>query len=81
MCERPQILKPGDLCIYAFGDKNRSQALVEVVRLLDDPRGVAEIRFQKVYVDDTGNGFFCYLQRTGQTMNASIQYLHKKEGG
>ena len=69
--------KPGAVCTYYFGGKNKSFATVEIVRVLPDPRGVAEIRFLEVKVDDTGNGLFNYLLRTGKTMNASFQYLQK----
>lgn len=65
----------GDICIYGFHDTNRSLAVVEIIRLLDDERGCAEIKFLKVLVDDTGNGFFEYLLTSGNTMNASLQYL------
>jgi len=65
----------GDFCIYAFDNKNKSLAIVEIVRILNDERGAAEIKFHKVLVDDTGNGFFNYLLKTGQTMNASLKYL------
>ena len=65
----------GDVCIYGFGHENKSRALVEIVKILDDSRGVAEVKFLKVFVDDTGNGFFEYLLRTGGTMNASLKYL------
>ncbi len=51
----------GDICTYSFGNKNRSVAIVEIVRLLDDPRGAAEVRFLDVIIDDTGNGFFSLL--------------------
>ena len=68
----------GDICTYSFGNKNRSVAIVEIVRLLDDPRA-AEVRFLDVIIDDTGNGFFLYLLKSGNTMNASLQFL-KKEG-
>lgn len=78
--------KPGDICVYAFENGsevddhvNKSKAIVEVVKILNDPRGVAEIKFHEVIVDDTGNGLFEYLQRTGKTMNASFKYLRKKE--
>jgi len=65
----------GDVCIYGFGHENKSRAIVEIVRILDDERGVAEVKFHKVFVDDTGNGFFNYLLKSGNTMNASFQYL------
>ena len=54
----------GDICTYSFGNKNRSVAIVEIVRLLDDPRGAAEVRFLDVIIDDTGNGFFLYLLKS-----------------
>ena len=67
--------RDGDVCIYGFGHENKSRALVEIVRILNDERGVAEVKFHKVFVDDTGNGFFNYLLKSGGTMNASFQYL------
>lgn len=63
--------KKGDVCLYS----HRSAAVVEIVRILNDPRGVAEIKFLKVIVDNTGTGLFEYLHRTGKTMNASLKYL------
>lgn len=68
-------LKVGDICFYSFGGENKSLAIVQIVRLLNDTRGVAEIKILKVIVDDTGNGFFDYLCETGKTMNASLKYL------
>lgn len=67
--------REGDVCLYSFHEKNKSFSVVEIVRILDDPRGVAEIKFLKVFVDDTGNDYFTYLLRTGKTMNASLKYL------
>jgi len=67
--------RPGDVCIYGFGNENKSCAVVEIVRVLSDERGVAEVKFLKVFVDDTGNGYFNYLLRSGNTMNASFKYL------
>lgn len=67
----------GDICTYPHGTGNRSFAVVELVRILDAPRGAAEIRFLEVLVDDTGNGTFTYLHRTGKTMNASLRYMKK----
>lgn len=67
---------PGLLCFYSFDNENKSKALVEIVRVLDDSRGVAEVKFRRVFVDDTGNGFFNYLYRTGGTMKASLKYLY-----
>ena len=29
--------EPGDFCLYAFGKENKSKAVVEVVKVLDDP--------------------------------------------
>lgn len=65
----------GDFCIYGFADENKSLAIVEIVKILDDTRGVAEIKFHKVVFDDTGNGLFEYLLRSGKTMNGSFKYL------
>lgn len=65
----------GDICIYGFGAENKSIAIVEIVRVLNDERGVAEVKFHKVFVDDTGNGYFNYLLKSGNTMNASFKYL------
>ncbi|MFR7597021.1 MAG: hypothetical protein ACLUVI_07900 [Acutalibacteraceae bacterium] len=65
----------GDFCLYVFGKENKSKAVVEVVKVLDDPRGVAQVKFHRVLADDTGNGLFSYLRRTGDTMNASFEYL------
>lgn len=69
--------KPGDVCLYSFGEKNGSRAIVRIVKIKDDPRGVAEVKFLKVLVDDSGNGYFNFLCRTGNTMNASLKYLEK----
>ena len=65
----------GDICIYSFDNGNKSLAIVEIIKMLNDARGVAEIKFIKVIADDTGNGFFNYLLKTGHTMNASLKYL------
>ena len=67
--------KIGDVCFYGFHDGNKSLALVEIVKVLNNERGVAEVKFLKVFVDDTGNGLFNYLLKTNQTMNASFKYL------
>lgn len=71
------LLQPGDICVYSFDNGNKSLAIVQVVKILNDPRGVAEIKFLEVIIDDTGNGMFEYLCRTGNTMNASFKYLNK----
>ena len=71
--------KSGDVCVYEYGGENESLSVVEIVKILNDERGVAEIKFIAVVRDDTGNGFFKYLLRTGGTMNASMQYLEKIE--
>lgn len=68
----PQI---GDICFYSFEGPNKSFAIVEVVSILDDPRGVAQIKFHKVLWDETGNGLFVYLEENGKTMTASFRYL------
>ena len=52
---------------------------MEIIRILDDPRGVAEVKFLAVRVDDSGNGYFSYLFKTGGTMNVSLKYLRKED--
>lgn len=71
--------KPGDVCVYEYDGENESLSVVEIVKILSDERGVAEIKFIAVIKDDTGNGFFKYLLETGLTMNASMKYLEKIE--
>lgn len=67
----------GDVCIYpCYTDSSsKSRAVVQITKILSEEKGIAEIKFLKVVVDDTGNGFFDYLYRTGKTMNASFKYL------
>lgn len=65
----------GDVCLYGFANGNKSLAVVEIVDILDDDRGVAKVKFLKVIVDNTGNGFFHYCLHKGETMNASFKYL------
>lgn len=73
-----QELKAGDVCTYGFGTENASRATVKIVELL--PRSeAATVRFLSVERDDTGNGMFNYLLKTGNTMNASLKYLTKIE--
>lgn len=69
--------KVGGVYEYSFGDENKSKAIVEIIKLLDGPRKTAEVRFVDVLVDDSGNGFFSYLERTGGTMIVSRKYLHE----
>lgn len=64
-----------DLPITTFLHRNKSCSIVEIVKILNDERGVAEIKFHNVFVDDSGNGYFNYLLKTGGTMNASFKYL------
>lgn len=68
-------LKNGDVCMYSYDNDNKSAAIVEIVEVLDNERGIAKVKFLEVLVDDTGNGFFNYLKRTGGTMNVSLKYL------
>ena len=69
----------GDVCRYSFGKKNKSDSTVDIVRILDDPRGVAEVKFLAVRVDDSGNGYFSHLLKTGGAMNVSLKYLRKED--
>lgn len=73
--DRGDDYRIGDVCIYGFGSENKSRAIVEIVRILSYEQGVVEVKFLKVFVDDTGNGLFDYLLKSGKTMNASFQYL------
>mgnify|MGYP000270167197 CR=1 FL=1 len=73
----PQGLRIGDICSYSFGEKNRSYSIVEIVRILDSPYEVAEVKFLDVVVDDSGNGYFTYLLKTKKTMNASLKIPEK----
>lgn len=79
MTDKNIMHKPGDICLYAFGGKNKSRAIVEIVRLLErrnpEEPAVAEIKFRKVMTDDSGNGYFNFLLKTGNMMNASLEYL------
>lgn len=59
-------LNAGDICEYSFGEKNASLTIVQIVRILESPRGhapgsVAEIRVLEVKNDASGNDFFHYL--------------------
>lgn len=65
----------GDFCLYGFTDGNNSLAIVEIVKVLDNTRGIAELKFHKVIKDNTGNGYFHYLLKSGHTMNGSFGYL------
>ena len=65
----------GDFCLYGYADGNKSLAIVEIVKILDDERGIAELKFHKVIKDNTGNGYFNYLLKSGHTMNGSFEYL------
>lgn len=73
-------MKIGDICEYYFdsakGD-NKSKAIVQIEKIYDDPRGIAEVKFLEVIKDDTGNGMFNFLFESGQTMAASLKYLHE----
>lgn len=76
MPDKTHTHKIGDICVYSFGEKNKSRAIVEIVDLKKtQERVVAEIKFHEVMVDDTGNGLFNYLLKTGNTMCASLKYL------
>ena len=77
----PQGLRIGDICSYSFGEKNRSYSIVEIVRILDSPYGVAEVKFLDLSVADSGNGYFTYLLKTKKTMNASLKYLKRTCAG
>ena len=65
----------GDVCTYAYLDKNKSLSIVEVVSELSEE--VVVVKFHQVISDDSGNGFFTYMCNTGGTMNVSRKYLNK----
>ena len=70
-------IKQGDICIYHYADGNGSVNVVEVVEVIDSD--ISKIKCVQVICDKSGNGFFEYLLKTGHTMNASNEYLHKIE--
>ena len=69
------IYRVGGRYLYQYPNNNRSAATVEIVAFRDDSRGVASVRFLRVLNDDSGNGFFSFLEQSGNTMNVSLQYL------
>ena len=71
------MIKPGDTFIYSFDDTkdNKTCCFVEVLEILDDPRGVARVKFLHVLCDDSGNGILTYLWQHNEPMNVSIKYL------
>lgn len=83
--KNPQNIQVGDICMYPFFEddsKNKSKCLVEVVEI--HPRKDMEegyfffvVKFLVVSNDDSGNGLFKYLKRTGKTMNVSPGYCRK----
>ena len=68
-------LAKGDICLYYSSTGNGSAVLVEVIDQVN--RGISEIKCLQVFNDNSGNGWFEYMLRTGHTMNASNKYLHK----
>lgn len=83
--KNPQNIQVGDICMYPFFEddsKNKSKCLIEVVEI--HPRKDMEegyfffvVKFLVVSNDDSGNGLFKYLKRTGKTMNVSPGYCRK----
>ena len=75
-------IKAGDKLIYVLTftkqsgikDKLACVALVEVVKQFED---VCECKFLEVLSDNSGNGYFRYLQQSGKTNNCSLEYLYK----
>ena len=65
----------GDICFYPITSKNNSLALVQIEEILDTERGIAVVKFIKVFNDNTGNNYFTYLLEAGKTMNVSVKYL------
>lgn len=83
--KNPQNIQVGDICMYPFYEedsKNKSKCLIEVLEV--NPRKDMEegcfffvVKFLVVGNDDSGNGLFKYLKRTGKTMNVSPGYCKK----
>lgn len=74
----------GDICMYPFYEdgKNKSKCLVEVVDIqqrknMDKDCFFFVVKFLVVGNDDSGNGLFTYLKKTGRTMNVSPGYCKK----
>lgn len=71
----------GELFIYSYEkDKehiNKSKSLVKIEKVFDDERGIAQVSFLRVFVDESGNGLFNYLRDSHKTMNVSMKYLRK----
>lgn len=68
----------GDICIYQ--KKNGGNGSVNIVEITELKTDVySEIKVIKVITDNSGNGYFEYLLKTGKTMNASNEYLRKLE--
>ena len=74
------VLEVGNICTYSFGTENASRATVKITKLLP-ASAAAVVMFLNVEKDDTGNGLFDYLIKTGKTMNASVKYLTKVAHG
>jgi len=75
-------IKAGDKLIYVLTftkqseikDKLACVALVEAVRQFED---VCECKFLKVLSDNSGNGYYKYMEQSGNTTNCSLKYLYK----
>ena len=77
-------LKVGDVVNYRFVTREGELclAIVEILELKlqkHDNRPIANVRFRQSLSDHTGNHLFDYLARTGGTMWASQEYLHKSK--
>lgn len=73
--EQDSKYKVGDICTYSYDNDNKSLSIVKIVRILNDSRGIAEVQFLDVIIDDSGNNYFTYLLQTRKTMNVSLKYL------
>lgn len=68
-------IKKGDICIYHYADGNGSLVLVEVTGIVC--KTISRVKCLQVNIDNSGNGWFEYLLRTGHEMNASNEYLYR----
>lgn len=75
-------IKAGDKLIYVLTFTEHSKiknklacvALVEAVKQFE---GVCLCKFLEVLSDNSGNGYYKYMEQSGNTANCSLEYLYK----
>lgn len=75
MSDPSKELTKGDICVYCFPDDNGSISIVEVTKVFDS--NTSQIKCLQAIIDNSGNDWFKYMQRTGTEMCATNEYLHK----